>query len=149
MSKRFLRLAVAGSMLVTLFLRWNPLSDLEGYTNAFFIVWFSLEALSMMMADFTVANILGWSSFILFLQAIPLLIVLNVWLAVRPIKNLRRFYRLVLVILLPITWVETFTVDPGWRGVGFWAHSTMVSIAALAEIIHVIAVSVQKREVAN
>jgi hypothetical protein len=146
MSKRIVRLIVAGSMVVTLFLRWNPSSDPEGYSNLLFILWSSLEASSMMVAEPTIASIVSWSGFVLFLQAIPLLTLFNVWLFFHPSKRLQRFCRLLLVILLPLTWYETLTFDPGWRGIGFWAHTAMITVAALIEVILLVKERLQNHE---
>lgn len=103
----------------------------------------------MMMAEPTIANIVSWSGFVLFLQAIPLLTLFNVWLSLHPSKGLQRFCRLLLVILLPLTWYETLTFDPGWRGIGFWAHTAVITVAALIEVVLLVREQMGRQENAN
>lgn len=141
MSERRFRLVLAGIMFVTLLLPLNP--PPEVLPNWLFILWHSLETLSWIFyrpsgANYTV-GLAGWLNVFSFLSLLsaPLLILLNVCLAVRPFGGLKMLYRILMLILLPLTWYLAFIIDPDWRGMGFWANIAVVSAAALLEIFFV------------
>jgi len=156
MSERLFRLVLAGVMFATLFLRWNPLSDTQGMPNWVFILGASMEALTWLFSRPRSVNysvgFAGWLNFLslLSLLSVPFLISLNVLLAVCPFRGLNRWLKMLcrisVLILLSLTWYLTFHIDPGWRGVGFWANTAVVSVAALMEIVFLISGRLRKRQ---
>ena len=146
MFERFLRLLVGGGMLVILFLPWNP----EGWPNLLYVLWVSLGVLSGIMGEPTVSNFVGGFSLLLLLQAIPLLILLNLCLCIYPSVRLRALYRIILMILLLVTWYRSLRIDFQWPEMGiFWASPFVVSIASLVEFSFVAKEQRRKSEVAS
>jgi hypothetical protein len=135
MSERILRLAVGGGMLATLFLHLNPLGS-EGFLNWTYLFWFSSEALPAILGDLSILERAIWLGLILPLLAVPLLIVFNVYLAIYSSRKAKMLYRVVVLILLPLTWYRSFHVDFEWPEAGvFWISTVVVSVATLIEII--------------
>jgi len=123
-------------MFVVFFLPTNP--PPETIPNWLLILWSSWEALPRILGGTDIANRIGWVRILLFWWAVPLLFLLNVCLSVRVFGVLKTLYRVFILILLPLVWHGAFQADPGWRGVGFWAHVAVVSAAALVEIIFLV-----------
>jgi hypothetical protein len=122
-----LRLILVAVMVMSLFLPADP----EAGPNWFFSYWYSMESLIGISE-------VGFGSFVvvlgtlLYLWAIPILILMNVCLSVLPTKGLKTFYRIVLLILFPLTWCATLIM--GFRGIGFWANPVLVSAVGLLEV---------------
>lgn len=135
MSKVPLRLLLGAGMLATLFFPWNPSADSERYPNAFYISVTTLGVLSTMTEQATVADFVGALGIVLFLQAVPILIVFSILLSIRPLDKLKTVYRILAWSLAPWAWYASlFLIDPGWRGPGFWMHTTAISIVAFVEM---------------
>lgn len=139
---RSIRLILAGVVFTVFFLPTNPPS--ETTPNWLLILWSSWEALPRILGGTGIANRIGWVRILLFWWAVPLLFLFNVCLSVCPFGALRTLYRVFILILLPLTWHGAFQADPGWRGMGFWAHITVVSVAALVEIVFLIGERLRK-----
>ncbi len=100
-----------------------------------------------MMDGFTIADLVGGLSIVLFLQAVPLLILFNVLLTIHPLSRLKRLYRILVWILFPLAWYESLVVvDPGWRGTGFWTHTVVITAAALIEVVLLVKEQLHKQE---
>lgn len=115
--ERGLRVVLAGILFAALFLPSDP----EVESNWALILWYSLEA----------------PICIPFLWALPSLVVLNICLAICLHRGLRTLYRAYLLILFPLVLCATLIMEP-FRGIGFWAHPVMVSIAALVEVVLIV-----------
>jgi hypothetical protein len=95
----------------------------------------------------TLADLVGGLGIVLFLLAVPLLILVNVWLAIHPSNRLKKLYRILVWILFPLAWYESLVVtDPGWRGTGFWAHTVAITAAALIEVVLLVKERMGKQE---
>jgi hypothetical protein len=132
MSERALRLVLVGIMCVTLFL------PNTGVPNWFDAYWSSMEILAVIL--YSPLNIvLGFAS-ILCLLAMPILILLSILLGLADSSvRLRRFYRILLLVVFPLMWGWTFLRwTGGLGGVGLWANPIVVTIAALMEIAFMI-----------
>jgi len=146
MSERLFRLVLAGVIFVTLFLRCNPLSEAEGVPNWLFILFVSMEALTWLFDRPSYGAIypidfIGWLNALSLLSplSVTLLIPFNIFLVIWPFRGLskllRILYRILMLILFPLTWYLTFTIDPTYRrGMGFWAIPVVITVAALLEI---------------
>lgn len=142
MSERLFRLILAGVMFGVLFLPLNP--SPEVMPNWLFIFWYSMEALLQIFGGTDIANRIGWLCLLLFLLAVPLLILLNVCLSVRPFAGLKVLYRILVSALFLVSWYESFHIDPVYRGLGFWTLIAVVSAAVLVEIVFLVSARLGK-----
>lgn len=142
MNERLFRLILAGVMFATLFL---PLNLLPGtMPNWLFIFWCSIEALPRIFGGTDIANRIGWLRLFLSSLAVPLLILLNVCLSVRPFTGLKMLYRILMPVLFLLSWYESFHIDPVYRGLGFWTLIAVVSAAMLVEIVFLVSAQLRK-----
>jgi hypothetical protein len=138
MSERVLRLVAGGGMLATLFLRLNPLGS-EGFPNWTYLLWFSSEALPAIFGDLSILERAIWLGLMLSLLAVPLLILFNAYLFIHPSRKTKMLYRVLVLILLPLTWYRSFHIDFEWPEAGvYWVSTVAVSVATLIEIILVV-----------
>lgn len=130
MFERYSRLVLASVMSVTLFL------PNTGEPNWFFIFWSSgLYLAGVTSALHSIGGIIFWLGTMLFLLAVPILILLNALLVLADfLVRLKTLYRISLLILFPLTWWGTLLRWSGgsW-GVGFWAIPAVVTAATLTE----------------
>ena len=139
MSERTLRLILAGVMLMTLFLPWHPLSDSNPEPTWVFMLWVTTEAAAAVFRGITGIYLVNALCFMLSSLTVPLLVLLNVRLAVRPFRGLKMLHRVALLALTPLTLYTASLIDPVFRRcVGFWANIAVVLIAALVEIIFLV-----------
>ena len=137
MSERYLRLILVSAMFLALLLGSNWLG----------IVWYSMEGIATVIrlsSIGSVGEIVVLLGDILFWLTVPILILLNVFLIVFPIRRLKRCYRIFLLVLFPLTWYGIFQLDPVWREEWFWAIPVVVTAAALMEIAFVISEDLNK-----
>ena len=141
MSENRFRLMLTGIMAMTLFLPWHPGS--QGLPNCLFILWHSGSAIAWIFTESRfvsyTTNLAGWLNVfsLLSLLSVPILIPLNVFLAVSSSRKLATLYRILVLILLPLTWHFAFHIDPVLRGIGFWANLVVVTASVLLEIVFV------------
>lgn len=126
MFEHHLRWVLAGVMFVTLFL---PNS---GNSNWLYAFWYPLEILSNIF--YSTSNLILGSGLLLFLLSIPILILLNVSLAISSSQRLKKFYRIALLVLFSLTWWGTLSgLSNGAWGIGFWANPLVITAAVLME----------------
>jgi hypothetical protein len=107
-------------MLATLFL---PNS---GNPNWLHVFWYLANALFVF--SYSIDNILLGLGLILFTLTVPILIILNVGLAVSSSRGLEKLYRTSLLALCPLTWWGTFfSLSGGAWGIGLWANPVVVT----------------------
>lgn len=143
MSERRLRLVLVGIMLVTLFL------PNTGELNWVFILWYSMLYLAGIASVLSsISGIIFWLGAMLFLLTVPALMLLNTFLVLAGFSTkLRRFYRILLLILFPLTWWGTLLrLSGGAWGVGLWAIPAVVTVAALMETAFVISDDLNKSQ---
>jgi hypothetical protein len=148
MPERVFRLVLAGIMVVTLFLPFQPVSAAREVPNWLFILYASVETsvalLSGPRTTLFPVRLVNWFDLLsrLSLLSVLFLIPFNILLAVCPFERLKTWlriaHRLALLVLVVLTWRFTFIVAPVIRGVGFWANTAVISIAALVEVIFLI-----------
>lgn len=146
MLERLFRLVLVGVLCIALFLPWNRLSDSESVTidsipTGLFIVWVTLEIVPTMIRGIRGLYFINGLCIILFLWAIPLLMLFNIGLAVCPIRVsrwLKLFYRIFLLVTLCSLWYTVPLFYQSWRGIGFGASAAIIFTAGLIEIAFII-----------
>lgn len=139
MSEVCLRLILVGVMFVALFLNDNWVG----------IYWYSMEYLAAVIrlsSIGSIGDIVPVLGVILFLLTVPILIPLNVFLVVSPVRGLKMLYRIFLLVLFPLMWYELFQRDPVWREGWFLAIPAVVTAAALMEIAFLVGERLRKSQ---
>jgi hypothetical protein len=105
------------------------------------IAWYSMEygygLINLIFASSIdhVSHITHSLSRLLFLLAGPILALLNIILALFPIRKLKAFYRIPLPVVCSLEWYELFQVDPAWRRSWYLAIPVIITVAVLMEIV--------------
>lgn len=149
MSERVLRLLLGTSVLVTLFLRWNPSSNSTSLSTLLYFFWIASDGLLAILGGTGITNIIGWLGLFLFILSVPLIVLFNLFLPTHSSQRLKKLYRVLMPVLLFLTWYESFRTDPELRGVGFWSNLAAVSAVALIEIVLVFRERLRGQENAN
>ncbi len=139
MSKRRLRLILLGSLCITLLLPMA--SDSKAPPIWTYSFWYFMEFLAAIAIPNTTfkPDMGDWIrevGHLLYLLAIPILIFLNLnlCLSARSVGKLERLYRISLLVLFPLVWWQGIFIIEPYRGIGYWIHPVMVTVAALMEI---------------
>ena len=138
MSERGLRLILAAIMIVTLFLPVDP--DPQVPPNWLFSLWYSMELLVTLPGAIIELDIGGLAfgfAYLLYLWAIPLLALWNLWLSAYPVKELKVVYRVFLLVFFLLVWGFVIFIVQPYRGIGYWANPSVVTAAALCEGLQV------------
>ena len=135
MFERILRLSLICIIFATFFL------PNTGEPNWLFISLVFLLYLTGVTSISSIGGIIFWLCFMLFLLALPILIVLNLFLVAvgDPPVKLKILYRSLLLILCPVSWGGTLLRwSGGSEGLGLWAIPIVVTVAAVMEIAFIV-----------
>jgi len=137
------RLILIGAMFVILFLPMFKHSHLPNWALLFFLFHDSYVELNILTLLHIIPDVLASLS-------VPILMMLNLILALFPTRGWKTLYRICLLILFLTTWWLTLILNSaGWEIVGLWAVPIVITIAALFEVGFIVKRKLERAEDTN
>jgi hypothetical protein len=152
MFERRLRLILSGVAFVTLLLP-------PEFPFALFVAWHCWEAFPRIfgrtdpilthLGRSDIANRIGLLRPLPFLLAIPVILLFNVVLIGHSAGRLKGFYRILIVLSLPLIWWSAYLHDQAAPGFGWWPYLAVILGGVLLEVVLLLKERFQKSQKPN